>query len=199
MIQSFYTTRLDRSALIPFENRLLVVLSNDEWAFSMEIKEFIMARRTIFTPKEIQRRRASCWAWHYKNRQVVRQLSPSVDSARIATIIYRVVPMPVIRIDGSLTEGADTLKGVERALIELCFSWLQRDLICTWYWSQSGWNDFVEQFQSLPEPTENYYLVYNPEADATLLVPISQREPNSNKGTKKVHEGTSTLLVPFES
>lgn len=157
-----------------------------------------MPRRAIITKAKIFKRRAVAWEWHYRNRQTVRTASANMDTTKVAQILSRTIPPPVMRIDGTLTEGIATLKGVQRAIEELRLNHTQRDLLCSWYWSQAGWDDFVNQFQSLPEPTEDYYLTYEPESDAILIVPISQREPNANKGTKKVHLRSSALVVPFE-
>jgi len=156
-----------------------------------------MPRRTIISVKEIYKRRASAWEWHYNNRKTAR--SAGMNTEHIAQVVQRCVPRPVMRIDGTLSESIAVIKGVDRAINELNFTYLLRDLMCSWYWSQAGWDDFVAQFQSLPEPTENHYLSYEPESDTILIVPLSQREPNSNKGTKKVQKGTSALLVPFEA
>lgn len=156
-----------------------------------------MARRVVISKKEIYRMRGTNWEWHYQHHVMVRGLGSSLDREKIARVIAREVPAPIMRIDGSLLEGMDVARGVARAMVELSFSYAYRDLICSWYWSNESWDSFVRLFQSLPEVEEDYYLLYDADLDAALIVPMSQREPNSNKGTKKVHLGTSTPFVPL--
>lgn len=158
-----------------------------------------MSRRVVISQKEIYRRRGTEWAWHYKNYVFVRGLGTSLDREKIASVIQREVPNPIMRIDGSLVEGIETLRGVARTMEQCYFSWAYQDLICAWYWSEAGWDNFVQLFQSLPEVEQDYYLSYDAELDAILIVPMSQREPNANKGTKKVQLGGTRPVVPLIS
>jgi hypothetical protein len=154
-----------------------------------------MPRRTVLTPKEINLRRGNSWEFHYRQHVMVRGLGTSLDREKIARVIAREVPCPEMRIDGSLVEGMDVVQGVARAMEQLNFSYAYRDLICIWYWSQEGWDSFVHDFQSLPEVSESYYLFYDADADAVLILPMSSKEKRVS-GTSQVHLSTTARLVP---
>ena len=76
-------------------------------------------------------------------------------------------------IDGSLLDGIENLLGMKRALGRLFTSGMERTMMCVWYWSESGWMEYVRQFQSLPDVMEDHCYVYDAALDAARLVPVS--------------------------
>lgn len=134
-----------------------------------------MPRRYIIPKKEVLRRRALEWEYHYNNRRIVAETFSLYDNYRVIATIQREVPFPIMRADGSLLEGLKTVQGRARAAELLCVDHSQKELMCLWYWSEDGWADFNRQFQNLPDVTENYCLKYDEELDAAHLVPVSQK------------------------
>lgn len=151
-----------------------------------------MPRKHIVTKKEMIARRAKEWEYHYNNRRKVQEVFAIYDPLRVASTITREIPPPVMRLDGSLIEGIATIRGRSKAAYYLSIDQSQKELMCLWYWTQEGWSDFERQFQALPDVTEDHYLVYDEEADAVLLAPVSQKQPVQ----VRYKSGTSQVLVP---
>ena len=134
-----------------------------------------MPRRYIIPVREIYKRRAAEFEYHYNNHRTVTETMVMYDAYRVANTLRREIPAPIMRADGSLIEGLATVQGKARAADLLNIYPAQRDLMCLWYWSEDGWADFNRQYQNLPEVTEDYCLKYDEELDAALLVPVSEK------------------------
>lgn len=134
-----------------------------------------MPRRYVFSVAELQGRRARAWAEHYESRQIGKELASGLDVKRVLRVLQESMPLPELDVDGYLFESRQMIHGMNKALDILHWSFLQRRLMCVWYWSESGWMDFVHLYQSLPELYERHYLVYDAEADAGRLIPMSSK------------------------
>jgi hypothetical protein len=136
-----------------------------------------MPRREVLTVKEIYKRRATAWEMHYRNRTTARQIAIQMnDATRVIRAIQKHVPAPEIEFDGYLYRPLDVIKGEAAAAEEIGITPLQKCLMCTWYWSDSGWEGFVKVFQSLPDVEEDYYWTYDAERDGAMLVPMSKKK-----------------------
>lgn len=142
-----------------------------------------MPRRYIIPKKEVLRRRALEWEYHFNNRRTVTETFVVYDPYRVINTITREVPAPIMRADGSLLEGLATVRGRSKAADLLNIDQSQKELMCLWYWSEDGWADFNRQYQNLPEVTEDYCLRYDDELDAAWVVPVSQR-PHDHPGAQ---------------
>jgi len=149
-----------------------------------------MPRREIVTIEDVQRRRATSWEMHYRNRQAVRQLAAQVNVTTYINAIKRNVPNPEIEIDGYLYRPLDVIRGESNAAQELGISQMHKGLMCLWYWTDTGWDEFVRAYQSLPEITEDYYWVYDEQRDGAVLTPMSSKplraDARYNLGTSQV-------------
>lgn len=134
-----------------------------------------MPRRYIIPKKEVLRRRALEWEYHYNNRRIVAETFGMYDPYRVVNTLQKEIPAPIMRTDGSLLEGLATIKGRAQAADHLNIDPMQKDLMCVWYWSEDGWADLNRQYQNLPDVTEDYCLLYDAELDAAHLVPVSQK------------------------
>ena len=74
-----------------------------------------MPRRDLVTIEDVQRRRATSWEMHYRNRQAVRQLAAQVNVTTYINAIKRNVPNPEIEIDGYLYRPLDVIRGESNA------------------------------------------------------------------------------------
>jgi hypothetical protein len=145
-----------------------------------------MPRRIILPVRMIYEKRGLAWAFHYKNRETVRALcAAGWDGTQVAVELSQLFPQPQLQIDGSLLDIPLNIRRefADTTLSRFRLSIFQRDLLCLWYWTESGWQEFVRQYQSLPDVYENYYYKYDPEPnDRLLLVPISSKP---KQGTAK--------------
>ena len=150
-----------------------------------------MARRRIMTKDEIYRRRGLCWEQHYKNRAVARELcAAGWNSVEITMALLQDYPKPELQIDGSMLDVPLEVrqKHEYETLRRFRLSHVHQDLLCVWYWTESGWMEFVRQYQELPDVFEAYYFKYDPEPnDRMLLVPMSSKPKQGS--AKKVHVG----------
>ena len=139
-----------------------------------------MSKKYIYRMKEVQRLRASAWEFHYNCRVTARSMT-SLDRDRVLSVITSYVPAPCMDGDGTLIRGMATIKGQWEAVaaLRLTETLHNVDLMCAWYWSEVDWNQFVELFQSLPEVMEDYYLWYDAQRDAGLLLPVGKPVDNS--------------------
>lgn len=151
-----------------------------------------MPRRDIVTIEEVQRRRATSWEMHYRNRQTVRQMVMQVNAATYINTIKRHVPSPEIEVDGYLYRPLDVINGEALAAYELGISQMHKCLMCLWYWTDTGWDQFVQAYQSLPEIVEDHYWVYDEERDGAVLVPMSSRKLRADA---RYNLGTSPVQV----
>ncbi|MBL0320759.1 MAG: hypothetical protein IPP74_15900 [Alphaproteobacteria bacterium] len=147
-----------------------------------------MARKYIIPKKEVLARRALEWEYHYGNRRKVMEVFGIYDPLRVINTITREIPSPIMRADGSLLEGIATVRGRSKAAYYLNIDQMQKDLLCLWYWSEDGWANLNAQFQNLPDVTEDYCLLYDPEIDAAHIVPKSVQV--------RYKSGTSQAVVP---
>ena len=150
-----------------------------------------MPRREIVTVKEIYQRRATAWEMHYRNRNLARQIAVQMnDPMRVINAITRHVPDPQIEFDGYLYRPLDVIKGEAEAAAEIGISPMNKALMCVWYWSDTGWDSFVQGFQSLPDVEEDHYWTYDQDRDGAMLVPMSNKKLRAdaryNSGTSEV-------------
>lgn len=159
-----------------------------------------MSRRLIIPRTDIYRRRAGNWEWHYKNHLLARQVGLSTDTNRVLSALRYAVPPPEMQIDASIVEGLAELRGIRKALDSLSLTYQSQHLMCIWYWQESAWDQFVEQYEKLPDVYEDYYLFYDADRDAVLLKPLSSKPKKSPicPGTTQVQLGTSPRVVPEE-
>lgn len=164
-----------------------------------------MSRRIVIKAAEIYRRRAQNWEWHYKNRAMARDLCLQLDAWKVYGVVSRCVPAPEMTVEGSIVRGMDTICGEWDAidLLRLPRTFVNKELMCVWYWAELAWMEFVRQFQGLPEVDEDHYLFYDAERDAVLVVPMSSKPVRADalvvptgegKGVDK--SGTSQVQVP---
>lgn len=134
-----------------------------------------MPRRYVFKVKDIHARRGCFWAMYYDLRGQAKNMSVDVDN--VLRVISLCVPEPVIEVDGSIYEPLDVTRAQGEAVRRLRFpdSVQSRDLMCRFFWTEAGWMEYVRIFQSLPEPVEDYYLLYDKERDGGRLVPMSSK------------------------
>jgi hypothetical protein len=147
-----------------------------------------MPRRIIIPIREIQRRRAINWDWHYSRHSLAREMCAYVSSGDVQSTIARHVPAPVMDICGAYVEGIATVRGRREAVCDLRLEDTtdNRSLMCVWYWKDVDWTEYVHQFQSLPEVYEDHYLYYDAEQDAILICQMSDR----------YNFGTTSVQVP---
>lgn len=143
-----------------------------------------MTKRYIYKKQDVLRLRASAWEFHYTCRVTARTMS--LDRDHVLTVITACVPAPCMDGDGTLIRGMATIKGQWEAvsLLRLANTMDNVYLMCAWYWSDDGWNRFVEFYQSLPEVHGDYYLWYDAKTDAGLIVPV-----DNSRGTRGEPEG----------
>jgi len=155
-----------------------------------------MPRLHTVTIKEIYASRAKEWERHYNNRRVVQETYAIYDHASVCRVLQREIPPPVMRTDGSLVDGIPTLRGRAYAADLLKIDPMQKELMCLWYWSAEGWQDFERQYKSLPDVLEDHYYRYDEELDIVNLVPLSDKQIQKRKVQVRYKSGTSQVLVP---
>ena len=140
-----------------------------------------MARKYIYKRAEMERRRAFFWTHHYELRAMVK--GNSFDNDRILRVIMDCVPAPCMDGDGALIEGSLTISGKHAALdrLHLLLTLDNLDLMCAWFWSESNWMEYVRLYQALPEVTGDYYLAYDAERYAGLLLPVDNSGESAGK------------------
>jgi len=146
-----------------------------------------MSRRIVLTAKQIYERRGLAWQRHYDNRAIAAQLCKTGwDGVQITRTLSIDYPEPTLEIDGWLLDVPLYLRQehADRLISLFKLSYLHRDLLCSWYWTEPGWLGFVRQYQALPDVYEAYYYAYDPEPnDRLLLVPMSSK-PKQGSGEK---------------
>lgn len=160
-----------------------------------------MPRRIIYKVKDLSLARANYWALHYQARAYA--TASRLDPLKILNALAAVgMPDPEMEIDGSLYEPFDVLHAQRAAVEWLGYGQVSIEFqknMCAWYWTEGNWTHFVEQFNALPNLTEDYYLQYDSERDGGRLVPMSLK-PKRNVPApvdKPVHKsGTSQVQVP---
>lgn len=160
-----------------------------------------MSRRIIMPVYEIYRRRGYSWAQHYQNRATVRALcSSGWDGVQVTRALSQDYPTPELQIDGSLLDVPLNVRRehTDRLCQRFRIPIIQRDLLCVWYWTESGWQDFVRQYQSMPDIYEDYYFKYDPEPnDRFLLVSMSSKPKQGS--AKKVQPSCVAVDKPVDN
>jgi hypothetical protein len=159
-----------------------------------------MPRSVIVTSRDMNKRRASNWECHYQHRGAVKLFSCE-DAERVNRKLIQSTPAPVMLMDGSLLDGIENVRAQSK-MVE-CFPGLARYMMCAWYWSESGWQDLVSHFQSLPEIFEDYYMFYDANLDAMRLMPVSTLGNNRPKKAIRVQgevrgKSGGTMALPPE-
>lgn len=154
-----------------------------------------MPRREIVTVKEMQERRANAWERSYRHRGMAQAtIMNSVSiTTRILSAIQRHVPPPEMLIDGYLYRSLDVIKGEAMAAAEIGISPVNKEVMCLWYWTDAGWDQFVQAYQALPEIYEPYYWTYDAERDGAILTPVSSKPMRSDA---RYNLGTTEVQVP---
>jgi hypothetical protein len=145
-----------------------------------------MGRRHITTSKEIYRLRGVYWARYYRYREFAKCCG--VDGVRVLNALVKAgLPEPEVQVDGSIYEPLDVISAKHKALevlglrysfadardAEISITWL--DLMCPFFWTENGWMSYVRLYESLPDPVEDHYLLYDAERDGGRLVPMSSK------------------------
>lgn len=154
-----------------------------------------MPRREIVTIPEMQMRRASAWERSYRLRtsaQSVLMHSHNIQT-RIVDAIARHVPAPEMSIDGYLYRPLDVIKGEANAAAEIGIAPQDKEIMCRWYWTDQGWDEFVRLYQSLPDITEPYYWTHEAERDGAVLIPVSAKPYRADT---RYNLGTTEVQVP---
>jgi hypothetical protein len=151
----------------------------------------MMAKAYLLTVKEINKRRAANWEFHYAQRTYARQAAASVDVDHIARAIQRNIPAPELLVDGSILSGIEEIRGIQAALIALHWNYTQRDLLCIWYWKDEYFQDFTRAFQSLPEVFTPYQYAYDEEKDALRFIPTTKGEVWGKSGGSRASSPNS--------
>lgn len=149
-----------------------------------------MPRREIVTIREMQERRGNAWERSYRLHKTAQSIIVHGQPLRILAAITRHLPPPEMQIDGYLYRPLDVIRGEAAAALEVGISVMHKELMCAWYWTDGGWDRFVDDYQNLPEVTEPYYWTYDAERDGAILLPVSAKPPRSdaryNLGTTEV-------------
>ena len=143
-----------------------------------------MPRRLTLSARKIIERRASAWETHYKRRALVIELCKAGwDGEQVARSLEMSYPAPVLGIDGNFEEIPIALRRTEedRLLRLFRLDRKYRDYLCSWYWTGDGWQEFVRQYQALPDVYEDWYWKYEPEPDRLVLAPMSSK-PKQGRG-----------------
>lgn len=156
-----------------------------------------MPRRLIVRKDDIYKRRAEAWEFHYKNREMAKQISGGLDVQKILITISREVPPPELDITARLITTHEIDQGINKALDGLRWTWKQRDLICLWYWSELHWMEFVRAFQKLPDVFEDYYWLYSKKTDDVKLVPMSSKPKQGSRKEAVVEMAISGTSAKF--
>lgn len=175
-----------------------------------------MPRRVIVSVQDIYRARACSWERHYERRMLARELiSQGWNPAPIVQALRAEMNEPHLDLEGRICEVPIGERKASPMQMIYRLGWNGRrrafesesgnsslwDLTCVWYWSDSAWDDFVREFQALPEVGEDHYVVYNKETDCVHLVPMSHRPRRKyNSGTTEVQPKynpcTTRVVVP---
>jgi hypothetical protein len=142
-----------------------------------------MMNRKKITVKEMYRRRADAWEYHYRRREIAKTFNPE-DRAHILLIVTQRVPAPVMLADGSVMDGIETLKA-QAFVVKYLSLTMDRSFMCPWYWSEENWMDFVRQYQALPDIYEPYYMAYNAEHDAMVFLLAEELPHRETQGKLK--------------
>lgn len=148
-----------------------------------------MARRFIVSPRKIQELRASNWSKHYQRRMIskVMNLSPSL-SAALATL-----PAPALAVDAAQVEHP---RETRLLLAEWSVTYgVNKDLLCSWYWTDRDWMSFVRAFQELPEPQGDYYYKYIAKGDYSLLLPVDNVWISGGKVRSKKYKSPASAML----
>lgn len=155
-----------------------------------------MPRRRVMTVKKIYEERAAQWAFHYKNRAFASSLCElGWSGASLSAALRQDYPVPSLQIDGSMLDVPLRIRcECETGLLSR-FRLVDRVLLCLWYWTLDDWQEFVRQYQALPDVCEDYYYRYDREGDRALLVPMSSKPKQGSLPVDNLaKKGTSVEL-----
>ena len=107
------------------------------------------------TTDDIRQARAEAWEYHYNMRQKARTLAQG-DLHVLQYATSQLCGIPQLTPFGNSAFDHRT----RQAYAYIAPHNLDANLLCHWYLSELGWKDFVEQFNSMPEPVE---MVWNAE------------------------------------
>jgi hypothetical protein len=155
-----------------------------------------MPRLNVVPIKKVYARRAKEYEYHLNNRRTVKNVFSLYDQASVIRVLRREIPEPVMRTDGSLVDGIPTLRGRATAAGLLNIDQKNKELMCLWYWSDEGWDDFNRQYQNLPEIYEDHYFRYDEALDIVDLVPLSENQRAKPSVQPRYKSSTSKQLVP---
>jgi hypothetical protein len=138
----------------------------------------------VYKAAEIYRLRGVYWNRYYHFRVYARNLE--MESARVLNALVQAgMPEPEIQLDGSIYYHGDVIRASHAALdalgwvkgiavdSEVCITWL--DLMCPYFWSESGWMNYVRLYEALPDPVGDCYITYERELDGGKLVPMASK------------------------
>ena len=155
-----------------------------------------MPRRIVVKKKDIQRRRAQNWEMHYKYRNMAKEMTArGIDVYLLMSKISR-LPCPELDFDGAALYFPKVSR-FEQMDIRSDYLFCECALVCSWYWSDEGWMEFVRKFQALDDPCEDYYFFYDAETDVVRLVPISGTSRGVVPETPKI-KGISQVQVAYK-
>lgn len=142
-----------------------------------------MPRRLVLPLKKIYENRGTEWQFHYENRLFVSSLCVSGwNGVEVALALHHSYPKPELMIDGSLLDVPLSVRREHEANFLSRFRLPRRNLLCSWYWTESGWSEFYSMYQALPDVYEDYYYKYEPEPnDRFRLVPMSCKPKQGEK------------------
>lgn len=145
-----------------------------------------MPRRMIVTKKQIYARRGEAWSSHYRNRETAKtMISAGWNGTQIVSSLNASWSTPEMEIDGRTLDIPLNIRQEWGSRLQNIHQINDRDLLCIWYWTADNWQDFVRQFQSLPDVYEDYYYLYEPEPiDRMRLIPMSSKPKQGSE--KKV-------------
>lgn len=136
-----------------------------------------MPIKVIVTSQEIWKARATHWEEHYQRRGHGR--TQPDDVCKRVLDACSMLPEPSLNMFGSLDDWNYTAARVishERVQLSVNLAKVPFDLLVKWYWDETHWQTFVNQFNSLPVPSyPQYEMVYKGGyiKGYTELVPLS--------------------------
>jgi hypothetical protein len=151
-----------------------------------------MTRRTFVTAKQIWAARAFWWTDHYQKREQAKAYTE--QQAERVLDLCKQMPSPMLDIDGSLDDWnyhAARAKPVHETIDLAQQAGVAFAMLVKWYWSETEWQSFVQQFNSLPEPEPMYEILHNLGYPKLEVVPYIM-------GTTLVQSRNKSLVVPIQ-
>ncbi len=160
-----------------------------------------MPRREIVSPIEMQERRANAWERSYRLRKTAQSILMHSKgmATRVIQSIDRHVPHPQMQMDGYAYRSLDVIKGEAAAAAEIGIQPQDKELMCRWYWTDAGWDEFVRLYQGLPDITEAYYWTYDATRDGAILAPVSGKPARADARYKSRTDQVQTADLYLEA